>query len=115
MMPSYYEYAANGTIPERRGVAGSPLHVPQGLFRCAGEDRWIAIDASDQTDWHALRGLVGDHLRDAKFDTIVGRLRNRAELEATIASWTGEQEPDAIEHRLQAGGVRAHIVAGSGE
>ncbi|HXM89440.1 MAG TPA: CoA transferase, partial [Candidatus Acidoferrum sp.] len=52
MMPSYYEYAANGTIPERRGVAGSPLHVPQGLFRCAGEDRWIAIDASHPTDWH---------------------------------------------------------------
>jgi benzylsuccinate CoA-transferase BbsF subunit len=115
MMPSYYEYAANGTIPERRGVAGSPLHVPQGLFRCAGEDRWIAIDASHPTDWHALRGLIGDQLRDAKFDTIVGRLRNRAELEATIASWTREQEPDAIEHRLQAAGVPAHIVSRSGD
>jgi benzylsuccinate CoA-transferase BbsF subunit len=115
MMPSYYEYAANGTIPERRGVAGSPLHVPQGLFRCAGEDRWMAIDASDPTDWHALRGLIGDQLRDAKFDTIVGRLRNRAELEATIASWTREQEPDAIEHRLQAAGVPAHIVSRSGD
>jgi benzylsuccinate CoA-transferase BbsF subunit len=115
MMPSYYEYAANGTIPERRGVAGSPLHVPQGLFRCAGEDRWMAIDASDPTDWHALRGLIGDQLRDAKFDTIVGRLRNRAELEATIASWTREQEADAIEHRLQAAGVPAHIVSRSGD
>ena len=115
MMPSYYEYAANGTIPERRGVAGSPLHVPQGLFRCAGEDRWIAIDASRPTDWHALRGLIGDQLRDAKFDTIVGRLRNRAELEATIASWTRAQDVDAIEGRLQAAGVPAHVVSRSGD
>ena len=46
MMPAYYEYAANGKIPERRGVAGSPLRVPEGVYRCAGEDRWIAISAS---------------------------------------------------------------------
>src|SRR5277367_7112163 len=79
------------------------------------EDRWIAIDASDQTDWHALRGLIGDGLRDAKFDTIVGRLRNRAELEAAIASWTRAQEADAIERRLQAAGVPAHVVSRSGD
>ena len=95
MMPAYYEYAANGTIPERRGVAGSPLQVPQGLFPCSGEDRWIAIDASDPTDWRALRALIGDELHDPKFDTLVGRLRNRAELEAAIANWTREQEADA--------------------
>jgi benzylsuccinate CoA-transferase BbsF subunit len=115
MLPAYYEYAANGTIPERRGVAGSPLQVPQGLFRCSGQDRWIAIDASDPTDWRALRDLIGEKLDDAKFDTIVGRLRNRAELEAAIASWTLEQEADALEHRLQAAGVPAHVVSRSGD
>jgi benzylsuccinate CoA-transferase BbsF subunit len=115
MMPAYYEYAANGTIPERRGVAGSPLQVPQGLFPCGGEDRWIAIDASDPTDWRALRALIGEELHDAKFDTIVGRLRNRAELEAAIASWTREQEADATEHRLQQAGVPAHVVSRGGD
>ena len=115
MMPAYYEYAANGTIPERRGIAGSPLHVPQGLYPCSGEDRWIAIDASAPTDWHALRATIGDELRDPGFDTIVGRLRNRAELEAAIAKWTREQEAEAIEHRLQAAGVPAHVVSRSGD
>jgi crotonobetainyl-CoA:carnitine CoA-transferase CaiB-like acyl-CoA transferase len=98
-------------IPERRGVAGSPLKVPQGIYQCSGADRWIAIDASHQAHWEALRGLIGGILRDAMFDTIIGRLRNRAGLEEAIAGWTHEQEAEAIEHRLQAAGVPAHVVS----
>jgi benzylsuccinate CoA-transferase BbsF subunit len=111
MMPAYYEYAANGTIPERRGLAGSPLHPAQGVYPCSGEDRWIAIDAAAAAHWDALRGLIGGQLRDAKFDTIVGRLRNRAELDDSIARWTREQEAEAIECRLQAAEVPSHIVS----
>jgi benzylsuccinate CoA-transferase BbsF subunit len=114
MMPAYYEYAANGTIPERRAIAGSPLQAPQGLYPCSGEDRWIAIDASSPTHWEAFRALIVE-LRDAKFSTIVGRLRNRDELEAAISSWTREQEAAAIENRLQAAGVPAHVVSRSGD
>ena len=114
MLPAYYEYAANGTIPERRGVAGSPLYAPQGLYPCSGEDRWIAIDASAPNHWDALRAAIVE-LCDAKFDTIVARLRNRAELDAAIAKWTREQEADAIERRLQVAGVPAHVVSRSGD
>jgi benzylsuccinate CoA-transferase BbsF subunit len=114
MMPAYYEYAANGTIPERRGVAGSPHQVPQGLYPCSGVDRWIAIDASASTHWEALRALIVK-LSDAKFDTIIGRLRNRDELETAIAAWTREQDAEAIEHRLQAAGVPVHVVSRSGD
>jgi benzylsuccinate CoA-transferase BbsF subunit len=112
MLPAYYEYASNGTIPERRGVAGSPLHAAQGLYPCRGEDRWVAIDASAPTHWEALRALIGE-LQAAKFDTIIGRLRNRAEVDASIAAWTGEQEGDAIERALQTAGVPAHVVSRS--
>src|SRR5271166_2920042 len=111
MMPAYYEYAANGTIPERRGFAGSPLRVPQGVYPCSGEDRWVAIDASRPTLWEALRSVVGTPLRDAKFDTIVGRMRNCSELEQAIALWTQGQEAQALEHRLQMAGVPAHVVS----
>ena len=114
MMPAYYEYTANGTIPERRGLAGSPLHAPQGLYPCSGEDRWIAIDASASTHWEALRSVIVE-LLDAKFDTIVGRLRNRDELEAAIAEWTRAQEAAAIENRLQGAGVPAHVVSRSND
>ena len=53
MMPAYYEYAANGTIPERRGVAGSPLHGLKVCFRASAR-----IDGSRST--HRLQ-LIGRH------------------------------------------------------
>lgn len=114
MLPAYYEYAANGTIPERRGVAGSPLHTSQGLYPCRGDDRWIAIDASAPIHWEALRALIAE-LHVEKFNTIIGRLRSRAEVDAAIGAWTREQEGEAIERALQAAGVPAHVVSRSGD
>lgn len=111
VMPAYFEGAANGTPPERRGVAGSPVRTAQGLYPCRGEDRWVAIDASAPDDWKRLREAIGGGLGDPKFDRIVGRMRNREELERLIAGWTRDREAAAIEHLLQAAGVPAHIVS----
>jgi benzylsuccinate CoA-transferase BbsF subunit len=111
MMPAYYEFAANGKVPERRGVAGSPLRVPDGVYRCAGDDRWVAISASDSVQFEKLRTIVGDALRDPRFDTVLGRLRNRDAIDAAISEWTSRQESDAVESILQSVGVSAHIVS----
>jgi len=111
MMPAYYEFAANGKIPERRCVAGSPLRVPEGVYRCAGEDRWVAISASDSQHWEALRNIIGGALRDSRFDTVLGRIRNRTAIDSAISAWTSDQESDAIESMLQSAGIPAHIVS----
>ncbi len=111
MMPAYYEFAANGKIPERRGVAGSPLRVPDGVYRCAGEDRWVAISASDSPHWKALRNIIGGALRESRFATVLGRIRNRVAIDSAISAWTSDQESDAIESMLQSAGIPAHIVS----
>jgi crotonobetainyl-CoA:carnitine CoA-transferase CaiB-like acyl-CoA transferase len=111
MMPAYFQGAASGTPPERRGVAGSPVRAVQGLYPCSGEDRWIAIDASRPDDWEALRGVAGGALRDAKFDRIVERMRNRQELDRLLAEWTCVQDAAALESRLETAGVPAHVVS----
>src|SRR5580692_4105725 len=111
MMPAYYEFAANGKVPERRGVAGSPLRVPDGVYRCAGDDRWVAISASESEQFEALRKIIGGALRDPRFDTVLGRLRNRDAIDAAISEWTSRQESDAVESILQSVGVPAHIVS----
>ena len=111
MMPAFYEYAANGKVPERRGVAGSPLRVPEGAYRCAGDDRWIAITASHAPHWESLRNLVGGALRDSRFDTVLSRIRNRDAIDTAISNWTRDQESDAVESTLQAAGIPAHIVS----
>ena len=115
MAPAYYEYAANGKIPQRRGTASSPLRSPHGVYPCAGEDRWVAIDASLDAHWAALRDIVGSPLRDEKFDTLLGRLRNREALDAAIAEWTRPQNAQAVEIALQKLGVPAHVVSRGGD
>ena len=78
LLPAFYNYAANGRVPERMGGDPDPLRAPSGLFPCAGADRWIAIDASADGPWRALRALAAPALDDPAFDTLVGRLRARA-------------------------------------
>jgi benzylsuccinate CoA-transferase BbsF subunit len=119
--PAYYEYAANGTIPSRRGYAGSPLRCPQGVYPCSGNDRWIVIDASRDEHWRPLRevvcgtGFPARVLLDAKFDGLIGRLRNRDEIDRAIAEWTRSRDAEETEHLLQRAGVPAHIVSGAGD
>ena len=111
LSPAWYQYAANGTVPQRRGHAGSPLKAPEGLYRCAGKDRWIAIDASANEAWQRLRAIVGGSLLDTAFDTLIGRLRRRDALDAAINQWTAPQDAPALEQKLQAAGVPAHVVS----
>ena len=111
LTPAYYEYAVNGTIPVRRGDAGSPLRCPHGVFPCAGEDRWIAVDASRDEHWEALRRIVGARLVDSKFDSLIARLRNREEIERALAEWTRSRDGEETERLLQQAGVPAHIVS----
>ena len=113
--PAYYEYAANGTVPTRRGYAGSPLRCPQGVYPCAEPDRWIVIDASRDEHWRRLREIVGDPLADAKFDGLLGRLRNREELDLAITGWTRTHGAQEAEHLLQYAKVPAHIVSRAGD
>ena len=115
MMPAYYEYAANGTIPSRRGYAGSPLRCPQGVYPCAGDDRWIVIDASPDAHWRKLRETIGGALTDANYDTLIGRLRNREAIDNTISEWTRTRDAQETEAMLQRAGVPAHIVSRAGD
>jgi benzylsuccinate CoA-transferase BbsF subunit len=110
LAPAYFDYAVNGVVAQRAGTLGSPLRAPMGAYPCLGQDRWVVIDASDPPAWAALREAVGSALADPRFDTLVGRLRSHAELDAALATWTAEHTPQAVETLLQAAGVPAHVL-----
>src|SRR5262249_29520011 len=93
------------------GLGRITLLAPQGVYPCAGKDRWVAIDAAAQDQWTSLRNLIGGALGDTRFDTIVGRLRNREDLDRAIAQWTHLRESDAVEAELQAVRIPAHVVS----
>jgi benzylsuccinate CoA-transferase BbsF subunit len=87
------------------------LRVPEGVYRCTGDDRWVAISASDSVHWEALRNIIGSTLRDSRFDTLLGRIRNRDTIDEAISEWTSDKESDALESAFQSAGIPSHIVS----
>ena len=86
--------------------------VPNGVFRCDGDDRWIAISCRDDGEWAALVDAMGRPawaLRD-ELATAVGRASAEAEIEARIGEWLAGQDSYDLFHRLQAAGVTAGPV-----
>ena len=104
-------FSANGEIVTRQGNADDHA-CPHGIYPCAGEDRWIAIAATSDAEWRALRAQLGDPAwaRDAALDTLAGRLAARGALDTRLAEWTRAHEPYPLMERLQAAGVPAGVV-----
>ncbi|MFI4974794.1 MAG: CaiB/BaiF CoA transferase family protein [Caulobacterales bacterium] len=86
---------------------------PNGVFRCAGEDDWIAISVAGDAEWSRLAALIGGDALDGAFATFQGRKAEEDRLEALISRWTADRAAPALEAELQALGVAAHVAARS--
>jgi crotonobetainyl-CoA:carnitine CoA-transferase CaiB-like acyl-CoA transferase len=98
------------STPER--LSRSHRCVPHGVFRAAGEDRWIAVAVQEDRQWRALVDLAAvpalDALREAD---AAGRRRNEDEIDAAIEEWTSRWDAGKLAARLQTAGVAAAAVA----
>jgi benzylsuccinate CoA-transferase BbsF subunit len=101
------EYEMNGTEPPRDGNR-TPHMAPHGVFRSAGEDRWISIAVGSDEEWRSLVALIGDaELASPRYATLADRKRNEDELEERLTRWTTTLPPAEACAKLQAGGVAA--------
>ncbi|MGH2792883.1 MAG: CoA transferase [Actinomycetota bacterium] len=104
------EHAVTGEPPARLGNR-SRNAAPHGAFRCAGDDRWIAIAIWSDDEWRTLASEAGDEqLADDRFATTTGRLTNVEELEKHLESWTSTQDRDELAARLQSLRLEANPV-----
>ncbi len=110
------ERAATGVRPERLGNR-SPHAAPQGVYPCAGVERWIAISVADDRAWYALRVCMGDPAwaADPGLDDRAGRDHAHDHLDQRLASWCASQDADELAARLSAAGVPAEPVVGPRE
>jgi len=99
--------------PWRRTGNHSPylLASPEGVYRCAGTDRWLAISAVSEADWVATARALGheEWTRDARFATLTDRVANRGALDALIESCTRQLDRYEAMERLQRAGVAAGV------
>ncbi len=105
------KYFATGRVENRQGNR-SDSASPHGVYPCQGEERWIAITVSDETEWQGLCEVMGEPrlTQDKKFATFKSRKANEDELDERIASWTKKMTREEVMSRLQAKGVPAGIV-----
>jgi crotonobetainyl-CoA:carnitine CoA-transferase CaiB-like acyl-CoA transferase len=112
------DWGTHGRAWERTGNrAAYQAAAPQGIYRCAGDDRWIAVTCATDEHWRALAAVAGQPgwLADPRFATVSGRLAHHDELDVLIESWTRPGEPYELMTRLQAAGIPAGVCQTAGD
>jgi crotonobetainyl-CoA:carnitine CoA-transferase CaiB-like acyl-CoA transferase len=112
--PATLDYTVNGRGWRREGMppgnrASEPAVAPHNTYRCAGDDRWLAIAVTNDAEWQALVRAMDEPAwaADARFATNAGRLTHQDELDAQISAWTAPHDDLVLMTLLQAAGVRA--------
>jgi crotonobetainyl-CoA:carnitine CoA-transferase CaiB-like acyl-CoA transferase len=105
-------WTLNGVQPPRDGNR-DPHMAPHGVFRAAGEDRWVAVAVEDDAAWGRLATLLGhpELAADPRYATIDGRKAHEDELEALLGAWTSQRTPAEATGALQAAGIAAFPAA----
>ncbi|MFN8642460.1 MAG: CoA transferase [Candidatus Binatia bacterium] len=96
----------------RRGALNVHGSLLPNLYRCRGDDRWLALAVTDDAQWRALRAGMGDPAwaRAARFDTHAGRRAGHDVIDARLATWCGERDAVSLAEALLARGIPAAPV-----
>lgn len=104
LAPELLIYQVTGAETTRAGAAkpGSVLH---GVFPCAGEERWIAIEAVTDAQFDALADLLGD--ADA---LAAARDKGEEVMNETVAALTAQRDAFELMAECRAAGVPAGVA-----
>ena len=82
------EYSATGTLLERAGNH-SPGVAPQGVYRCDGNEQWLAVSIATDEQWSALVDALGSPAwaADPALTSYAGRAAARDRIDAELGAW----------------------------
>jgi crotonobetainyl-CoA:carnitine CoA-transferase CaiB-like acyl-CoA transferase len=110
--PAVLDYIVNGAEHGPRANR-HPDYAPHGVYRAAGDDRWIAI-ACDPGSWDLLVRAASEDfldLRREEFASHDARKANEDDLDAALRPWIASQDPETLAERLQRAGIAAYNIA----
>ena len=99
------DYQMNRRIRQPMGNRDD-RYAPHGVYRCEGEDRWVAVAVTSDDEWRALCRAMGrpELAEDPRYATASDRRVLQDELDAAISTWTaGMKDYDAMELLQEAG------------
>jgi crotonobetainyl-CoA:carnitine CoA-transferase CaiB-like acyl-CoA transferase len=104
--------SAYGVTPMRMGNRG-PDAAPQNLYRCAGEDEWLALAVASDAHWSALVEVLGRPAwaTDPALAGVAGRRAAHDRIDAELGAWLADRDAAATAALLLAAGVPAARAA----
>ncbi|MGB2694450.1 MAG: CoA transferase [Dehalococcoidia bacterium] len=101
----FMEYFMNGRVGQTHGNT-SATGAPNNVYRCKGDDAWVAISVETDAQWDALCAVVADDdLRTAAYRTPDGRRKHAEAIDARISAWAKTRTPLEATDALQRAGV----------
>jgi crotonobetainyl-CoA:carnitine CoA-transferase CaiB-like acyl-CoA transferase len=105
------EYQFTGKAPAARGNRHR-AHAPHGIYRCAGDDNWIALACDTDDQWRSLAGVLGMEriAADPRFAGASARKVNEDALDAELSRAIAQLNADDCLARIRDAGVLAAPV-----
>jgi crotonobetainyl-CoA:carnitine CoA-transferase CaiB-like acyl-CoA transferase len=91
-----------------------PRYVPHDVYRCRGEDDWIALSAESDGEWSSLARALGLP-EDPRLATAAGRRAHRDLVGQMISAAVRNREVRDLAQSLAQGGLRAAEVMNTEE
>jgi len=94
MLPeAIMDYVMNKRDRGRQGNHDEVM-APHNVYRCRGEDKWMAIAVDSEEEWQNLCRAVGhpEWLADKRFTDRRSRKAHEQELDALLTAWTRDKE-----------------------
>jgi benzylsuccinate CoA-transferase BbsF subunit len=110
------DYSMNGRVQTSYGNR-NPNRAPQGVYRCAGDDAWLALSVGTNGEFRSLCDVLGQPslADDPRFTNLAARQKHHDEIDAIIEAWTVDKDHYEVFHTLQASGVPASPVLNTAE
>jgi benzylsuccinate CoA-transferase BbsF subunit len=104
------EQTVSGTQPARDGNRNLRM-APHGVFRCAGEQRWVAIAVRSDDEFRRCVEVMDqpELAADPRFASLPARKANEDALEAALSAWTVTLRAEEVAERLQRAGIAASV------
>ena len=112
MIPeAFLDFTMNGRVPPRIGNH-DPHMAPHNVYRCAGDDQWVAIAVQSDDEWATLCDVIGRPglASDTRFTSLESRKKNEATLDELVGEWTSGRTPAEVTQLLQGKGIAAGPV-----
>lgn len=102
-----------GTPPQPMGNV-STHHAPHGVWRCAGDDDWVAVVVRDEGEWRALCQLV-PALSGMATLSFTQRVAEARAIDAVLTAWAAPQQAASAAAALLRAGIPAAALARSAD